>query len=417
MFPKVSTLNTPVAILQTHEIDPLIHSGEAERLLVIVMDRLSAVLKKGEVTPRYYNPGNLFCEVHLLLINDDRPDMAAVQKMVGTARLFMHNLPCPIPWQLAAIHPPVLDRWVQQILPVLAGAPPQLIRCHGMWYNAVAGVFLKKQFRIPLVVSMHCTPDWDRKFGNAAFNRPDIKFSNIINSRLESYVARQFDCGIGVYHSISSFLKKLSSDPSKIITIYNVISDAIIRKKTYQASVPFKLLTVGNQIKREKDQSVIIKALAQVHGAELHIFGEGPEHQALLDLANELNVMDRIFFYSSIANEQLVREMHHYDAYIFNEVAPGISKTIMESCLAGLPTIHNRRDYPLADAEMLNNPGIILVKNTPEAYAAAINKLMEDNTFRETSGQAAFEYAREHWSPAHTELEYVQLYRELMKLR
>ena len=62
-------------------------------LLVIVPDRISAIVEKGEYQPRYYNPGNLFDEVHILMTNDDRVDPADVQRTVGDARLYLHNLP------------------------------------------------------------------------------------------------------------------------------------------------------------------------------------------------------------------------------------------------------------------------------------------------------------------------------------
>ena len=63
------------------------------RLMVIVPDRVSDFLEKGEVVDRYYNPGNLFEEVHLVLVNDDRPDPAFLQRLAGTARVYVHNLP------------------------------------------------------------------------------------------------------------------------------------------------------------------------------------------------------------------------------------------------------------------------------------------------------------------------------------
>jgi hypothetical protein len=63
------------------------HACEHERLLVIIPDRLSVV------TERYYKPGNLFPEVHILMTNEDRPDPATVQPMVGDAVLHLHNMP------------------------------------------------------------------------------------------------------------------------------------------------------------------------------------------------------------------------------------------------------------------------------------------------------------------------------------
>jgi len=40
-------------------------------LLVIIPDRVTDILIKGEFQPLYYNPGNLFDEVHILMTNDD----------------------------------------------------------------------------------------------------------------------------------------------------------------------------------------------------------------------------------------------------------------------------------------------------------------------------------------------------------
>jgi hypothetical protein len=67
--------------------------GSVKRLLVIVPDRLSDIAGKGEVQPAYYNPGELFDEVHILMTNDDRPPIEPLQYMVGRAKLFVHNSP------------------------------------------------------------------------------------------------------------------------------------------------------------------------------------------------------------------------------------------------------------------------------------------------------------------------------------
>ena len=58
------------------------------RLMVLIPDRLSDLVSKGEITERYYNPGNLFDEVHIVMTNDDKPDPVALQKMVGARVCF-----------------------------------------------------------------------------------------------------------------------------------------------------------------------------------------------------------------------------------------------------------------------------------------------------------------------------------------
>src|SRR5437867_2144980 len=67
-------------------------SNDARRLMVIVADKITELAEKGEITERYYNPGDLFDEVHLVLLNDDRPDPAVLRKTAGRATVTSHNL-------------------------------------------------------------------------------------------------------------------------------------------------------------------------------------------------------------------------------------------------------------------------------------------------------------------------------------
>ena len=60
------------------------------KLLVLIPDRLSDILAKGEIQPRYYNPGEVFDEVHILSTTVDNPDRDLLQRMVGRARLHLH---------------------------------------------------------------------------------------------------------------------------------------------------------------------------------------------------------------------------------------------------------------------------------------------------------------------------------------
>ncbi|MBT7593622.1 MAG: group 1 glycosyl transferase, partial [Gemmatimonadetes bacterium] len=61
-------------------------------LLFIIADRLSLLVNKGEMIPRYYNPGNVFTQVHLLTTSNDLVDPALVQIMVGNAMVHVHRL-------------------------------------------------------------------------------------------------------------------------------------------------------------------------------------------------------------------------------------------------------------------------------------------------------------------------------------
>src|SRR6185436_8343846 len=166
---------------------PLAHSREYERLFVIIPDRLSLLVNKGEVTPRYYNPGNLFREVHIIMTSDDRPDPAGVQLMVGDARLAIHNLPAGTDTFARSFgwRPALLRSWAAPAVQLATSAPPQLIRCHGNNLNAFAAFEIKRALGVPYIVSLHGNPDvdynrgrlgrtWQRKLAGVAIESVEI---------------------------------------------------------------------------------------------------------------------------------------------------------------------------------------------------------------------------------------------------
>ena len=115
-------------------------------LLVLITDRLTQLINKGEVTDRYYNPGDLFTDVHLVLCNDDAPDPRALQRMVGTARLTVHTLPAGISLFARTIgwRPTLLKNWAAGAVTLAREVRPSLVRCHGASINAYAALMIRR---------------------------------------------------------------------------------------------------------------------------------------------------------------------------------------------------------------------------------------------------------------------------------
>src|SRR5215213_1373875 len=101
-------------------------------LMVIVSEAVSDWLDKGEVVDRYYNPGELFDEVHLVLTNDDRPDRARLQRLVGRARAEVHNRPLPegVFRRTLGYRPRLLRPWTAGVAVLARRVRPDLVRCH-----------------------------------------------------------------------------------------------------------------------------------------------------------------------------------------------------------------------------------------------------------------------------------------------
>ena len=144
--------------------------------MVIVPDRLSDLVAKGEVHERYYNPGELFREVHIVMTSDDRPDMQAVQRMVGGARLHLHNLPAgsryfirTLGWQLPLIAP-----YLRRGVDLARQIKPQLVRTHNNFIEGVMASCIKRALGVPYIMSLHGV--WDVDDRKAAFDWIRAKF-------------------------------------------------------------------------------------------------------------------------------------------------------------------------------------------------------------------------------------------------
>ena len=387
---------------------PLAHAGEYERLLVIIPDRLSSLVSKGEVTPRYYNPGNLFREVHILMTNDDRPDPAGMQPMVGSAKLFLHNLPAGNKLLLKTLgwRPGLLKRWTDQAVALAATIKPDLIRCHGARLNAYAARAIKRELGVPYLVSMHINPDVDVRGGPFR-----SQLMGHVSATVEKAGLLDADLVLPVYRPVEPFLQRIGVTRYRVA--YNVINPNYLGKKDdYALHRRVRVISVGRLI-AAKDPTELIAAVANLPEVELTIVGDGPMAGALHRFADERGAASRVIFRPAVANDQLCAELPGYDIFAIRSDYFELSKSMLEALLTGLPAIINRR--PGAPVPELSDSFCMLVDNTAEAYGTALQRMITDRSLRERLGRAAYAHAQDHWAPAKTEAVFVDIYLDILR--
>lgn len=381
-----------------------------KKLMVIVPDRISDFVNKGEVIERYYNPGNVFEEVHVVLTNDDHPDPVAMRRMVGSARLFLHNLPDArrafvptLGWR-----PWLLGSWVRKAIDLARQVQPALIRCHGALLNTYAAACIKRELGIPYVVSMHINPDedvrgraqsWVKRFVTHA--QRDIERIGLLNA----------DLVMPVYRPIVPYLARMGVTRYEVC--YNILNQTNLRHKDdYRLHHPVRVISVGRQFE-DKNPDNLIRAVAQIPGVELTLVGDGPYHQHLRDVATEVDINDRVFFHAALTNDELCQSLADYDVFATHTEYWEISKSVLEPLLAGLPVLLNRRlGEPVPE---LTDDICMLVANTVDAYRQALETLIADDVRREQLGRAAYAHAQANWAPESTEAKFVGIYRRLAR--
>lgn len=377
------------------------------KLLVIISDRLSELIAKGEVVSRYYNPGECFDEVHIILTNDDKPDPKSAQRLAGRAKLFFYNLPFGKREFLATLgmRPGLMAKWARRGVELAEKIGPSLVRVHGVSANGYLAWAVKKNLGIPYVASLHTNPP--EVPGLVPFLSGEWMFYTAQRS-IEGLVLSHADAVVCVYGSTRGYAERAGA--GRVHVIHNVINPDFISPKTdYTLASPPRLVSVGRHIAL-RDPSPIIEGVAGVPGATLTLVGSGPLTRGLRALARRLDAGERVNFIESLSNDQVMAMLKDFDAYVFTTRLAELSKGVLEAMLTGLPVIHSR--HPWYSPEYLEDAAIF-VENTAQGFKAAIQRVLEDRGLREDMGQSSLD-AAENVRPGKMEAKLAELYREII---
>lgn len=138
----------------------------------------------------------------------------------------------------------------------------------------------------------------------------------------------------------------------------------------------FVMLNVG-ELSPRKNQPVAVEALALLpDNVHLVICGQGPDHEALVQLAESLGVANRLHLlgYRSDIAEIIAAS----DAFVFPSLQEGLPVAVMEAMACGLPVVASKIRGIDPDLIVDHESGLVLPETTPENIARAVKELMSD---------------------------------------
>jgi glycosyltransferase involved in cell wall biosynthesis len=355
------------------------------RLLVVMVDPLSAILRKGEIVPRYYNPTDLFDEIHFLLLNDDRPDRNELANLCGRAVPVTHNLVPPRHMILRTLgwRPFRLRPFAARAVDMARSIAPSAVRSFNPWLDGFVAAEIKERLGIPFVLSLHGNMDED--YRNQP--RPEGGLAGYVHVHtartMERQVVPSADAVMCVYRFIEPYARKFGA--RRIETIYNAVASGAIRvKQDYRLSQPPRLILPGRQLP-QKDPRPVLRALARIPGPVIDLIGSGPLHDEVRRLAAELGIAERCRFFPSMANADLCPRLADYDILLSVNNYGGVSKVELEAAFAGMPIITNR--HALESEPELLGADCVVVEHDVDAWTAAIEDLLADHARRERLGR------------------------------
>jgi D-inositol-3-phosphate glycosyltransferase len=127
----------------------------------------------------------------------------------------------------------------------------------------------------------------------------------------------------------------------------------------------------------DKNQRVLVEALADLPQAHLALIGVGPEQAAIVELARERGVVDRLHMIGEVSRGRMFDVLAASDAFAFPTKTETFGLAAAEAAIAGLPVVAN--DIAVL-REVLGEAAIYADAEQPGAMSAAIGRVMAEPT-------------------------------------
>jgi glycosyltransferase involved in cell wall biosynthesis len=318
-----------------------------KKLVVFPNDPIYKYYQKGEIKPRYYNPNNLFDEVHLISLCDDDISADKVQMLAGSADLKIHSIGRFSPYVF------------KDALKLVEEIKPDVIRGHGIWKAGTVATWVGKKLNIPVIVSVHNELDETRKFNKGL----KYKLAKI----MERYCISHADCVISVSNHVEKFVKKYNPKRSEVI--YNkVYIEQFSPNGKPKNEVPV-ILSVMRLDHPQKDPETLMRAVEGLD-VKLIIIGQGE----LKDKLNNIRGSNVELIYS-VPNTEIHKYYQKADIFAMATNYEGFCIPLLEAMASGVPVVANGIE-PVY--EILNGAGLT-TKKTPESFRVFFKMLLQDS--------------------------------------
>ena len=354
------------------------------KLCVFPNDPLKSYLEKGEIKERYFNPKNMFDEIHVISLFDEDVNEEVVKTVAGEGRLKIH-----VTGKVNQINK---KRMKKKILEIIKKIKPDVIRSYNPLLQGWMAAQVKQELGIPLVISLH--GDYDRDLRYHAKKKRDYRGVlklQLSKMTLEKFSLSNADEVIIIYEFIREYAKNMGA--KKINLIYNRIDLSKFSPSTnaeFDEEKPV-IICVGRLIK-EKNQECLIQAVKDLD-VKLLIIGNGVEYENLQKLVSSMKLKDKVIFETSIPHDKIHSYYAAADIFALPIKYGGFAIPALEAASSGIPVILPRQEFD-------PNPDLIkdfafLVENNPNSFKDAIQKILSNQTLRKELIQKGFTVTKE----------------------
>jgi glycosyltransferase involved in cell wall biosynthesis len=334
------------------------------KICIFPNDPIKAYYEKGEIKERYFNPENIFDEVHIISFSDKDIEESKVQKIVGNAKLVIHAV--------GKINIKNRKKEISKIINLVREIAPDVIRTYNPFIEGWCATFVAKKIGIPCFVSLHTQYDHNRQ----TMKKKNLKKYLVLKYTekfIEPYVLKNADKITIVYKIIEPYvLKHTTTNPE---LLYNKIDCKKFFDSKEIDGLPKQLiLSVGNLIEG-KNHKLLIQAMKKID-ANLLIIGNGKLYNKLIDQIKSNSLENKISIIKSVPNDIISQYYKSADifALLYDVKQEGLPMPVMEAMAAGTPVVIPKSpdSEELVDAIQFSECDV-------DSFCQKINQLFQDD--------------------------------------
>ena len=342
------------------------------KICVFPNDPLKTYYEKGEIKERYFNPKNIFDEVHIISLFDEEIEEEKVKMVAGKAVFKIH-----VVGKVTLINK---NQKKKEIIKLIKKINPNIIRSFNPLLQGWIATKVKQELNIPLIISLHGDYDRDLRYQTKKNHNYKKYFKlQLTKIILEKYSLSNADEVIIIYNFIRNYAKKMGA--KNINLIYNKVNLSQFSPKLKldnKESIPI-IICVGRLIK-EKNQECLINAIKDLD-VKLLLIGNGTEYNYLKKLVKSLNIENKVQFETSIQHENIASYYNKSDIFALPIKYGGFAIPALEAAASGIPVILPKQKFD-------PNPDLIkdfalLIDNNPESFKKAIQKVLSEKSLRD----------------------------------
>lgn len=372
------------------------------KLCVLPNDALLSYYNKGEIKNGYYNPKNMFDEVHVISLFDEEIEENKVQIMAGNAKLKIHKI--------QKVNLSNYKSFEEKITNLIKEIHPDAIRSYNPLVQGWLATKAAKKLHIPLVISLHTNYEQQKNFLKKEGKYVQFLKMMYTSQKLEKFVLQSADAVVCVYEFIVPYAKKMRA--KNIQVIYNRVNLNEFSSECTKALISLRstILSVGRLIE-QKDHRYLIESIKDLD-ANLLLIGDGPNYESLLELAKSIGVSDRVQIIKRISHEKLNGYYTACDIYAQPmKFLDGIPMPVLEAMASGLPVVMSRHDSSYSE---IIDDAVLFVENDGKKFSEAFKKILSDSEYKENLRKKSLETIKKISGEIMEQKEY-ELYQDLIK--